>query len=146
MRLAGGEDVGDAAADRELARLVRGIFAGETGVHQTLGEIERRDVLPRLQHQRRAAHAIRRRHARQQRGRRGDDHARGSLGDGVEGAGPHRGDADVRREAAIRIDFVRRKRQHRALGGRGRQSFEGGEEKTRRRRRFSSRSPSPGTT
>ncbi len=58
MRLAGGKDVGDAAADGEFAGLVGGIFTRETGVHQQLGEIDRRDILPRLQRQRRRQHAV----------------------------------------------------------------------------------------
>ena len=52
-------------------------------------------------------------HARQQRRRRRDDDARGAGGERVQRAGARRGDADVRRQPAIRIDLVRRKRQHR---------------------------------
>ena len=53
--------------------------------------------------------------------------------------------ADVRRQAAVRIDLVRRKRQHRPLGRRRRQAFERGEEEADVGDRLS-RSPSLGTT
>ena len=129
VRFAGGKHVGDAAADREFPLLVGRIFAREAGVHQQLGEIDRRDVLSRLQGQRRRQHAVGGRDARQHGGGRGDHDARGALRDRVQRARPHRRDADVGRQAAIRIDFVRRKGQDRALNRRRRQPFERREEK-----------------
>jgi hypothetical protein len=51
------------------------------------------------------------------------------MGDGVQGARAHGRDADMRREAAIRIDFVRRKREHRALNCGRRKPFERGKKK-----------------
>ena len=123
-----GEDIEDSAAAREFAVLVRGIFASEAGVDQELGEILRRDVLSRLQVHRRAEHALRRAHARQQ-GRAGrDDDAGDAAGEGVEGRGPHRRHADVRRHAAIRIHLVRRHGQHGAFDRGFRQAFERGQE------------------
>ena len=116
MRLAGRKDVDDAAADRELAVLVGRIFAREAGVDEQLREIGRRDVLTRLELERRGEQAIRRGDARQQRRRRRDDDPRGPAADGVQRPRARRRDADVRRQPAIRIDFVRRKRQDRALG------------------------------
>ena len=58
LRLAGGKHVDDAAADRELAVLVGRILAREAGVDQQLGEIDRRDVLPGLQLERRAEQPV----------------------------------------------------------------------------------------
>ena len=52
--VAGGKDVDDAAADGELAVLVGRILAREAGVDEQLGQIGRRDVLSRLEIERRA--------------------------------------------------------------------------------------------
>ncbi len=123
------EDVHDAAADGELALLVGGIFAAESGVHEQFGEVGRRDVLSRLQIERRGEHALRRRDAGQQRRCRRDQHARGATGNGVQGAGADGRDADVRRHPAIGIHFMRGERQDRALGGDRRQPFERRQEK-----------------
>ena len=60
MRLAGGKDVDDAAADRELAVLVGRILAREAGVDQQLGQIGRRDVLAGPQVDRRRQQPLRR--------------------------------------------------------------------------------------
>ena len=90
MRLAGGKDVDDAAANRELAVLVGRILAREAGVDEQLGQIDRRDVLARPEVDRGSEQALGRRHARQQRRRRGDDDARGARGDGVQGPRAHR--------------------------------------------------------
>ena len=112
--IAGGIDVHDAAADRELAVLVRRIFAAEPGIDEKLAEIGRGDVLIRPQIDRGAQHARRAADARQQRrGRRDDDSARAAR-QGVEGPGACRGDADVRRHPAVRVDFMGGERQHRS--------------------------------
>ena len=115
LALAGREDVEDAAADGELAVLVGRIFAGEPGVDQQLGQVGRRDVLARLEIDRRGEQTLRRAHPRQQRRRRRDDDPRGAAGDGVKRPGARRRHADVRRQAAVRIDLVRGKRQDRAI-------------------------------
>ena len=128
MGLAGREDVDDASADGELAVLVGRILAGEAGVDEQLGEIQRRDVLPGTQIERRGEQALRRRDARQQRGRRRHDDAGGPARDRVQRAGADRRHADVRLQAAIRVDFVRWKRQDRALGRRVGEALEGREE------------------
>ena len=52
----------------------------------------------------------------------------------VQRPGARRGHADVRRQAAVRIDLVRGKRQHRAFRRRPREPLERGEEERRRRR------------
>ena len=78
MRLAGREDVDDAAADGELAVLVGRILAREAGVDEQLGEIGRRDVLARLELERCGEQRVGRAHTRQQRRRRRDDHPRGA--------------------------------------------------------------------
>ena len=84
--------------------------------------------------ERRRQHPLGRRHARQHGGRRRDHDARGALRDRVQRARAHRRDADVRRQAAIGIDFVRRKRQHRALDRRGRAALRAPPGRTRRPR------------
>ena len=53
-RVARGKDVDDAAAHGELAVLVGRILPREAGVDEQLGEIGRRDVLARLEIERRA--------------------------------------------------------------------------------------------
>jgi hypothetical protein len=58
VRFAGGKDVGDAAAEGEFPRFVGRVFTREAGVDQQLGEIDRRDVLSRLQGQRRRKHLV----------------------------------------------------------------------------------------
>ncbi|PYR09385.1 MAG: hypothetical protein DMF99_15570 [Acidobacteria bacterium] len=127
MRFRHREDVDDAAAGRELAVLIGGIFAAEAGVDEQFRQIGRRDILTGFQLERGGEESLWRGHARQQAGGRRDDYSRGAAADAVQRAGPRGGDADVRREAAIRIDLVRRKRQHRPLGRHRRQPFERGE-------------------
>ena len=127
MRFRHREDVDDAAPGRELAVLIGGIFAAEAGVDEQLRQIGRRDILTGFQLERGGEESLWRGHARQQAGGRRDDYSRGAAADAVQRAGPRGGDADVRREAAIRIDLVRRKRQHRPLGRHRGQPFERGE-------------------
>jgi hypothetical protein len=122
------EDVEDAAAKREFTVLVRRIFTGEASVDQQLGQIGRRDLLPGFEIDRRAQQTLGGRHTRQQRGRRGDNDAGGAGGDGVQRPGTGRRDADVRREAAIRVDLVRREWQHRPIRSLRREPLEGGDE------------------
>ena len=51
--------------------------------------------------------------ARQQRARRRDDQPGGAGGEAVQRAGARRRDLEVRQQAAVRIDFLRRKRHAR---------------------------------
>ena len=62
---------------------------------------------------------IRRAHTRQQRRCRGDDDARGTAGQPVQRACSRRGHVEMRRQAAVRIDFERGERQDALLGLRG---------------------------
>jgi hypothetical protein len=66
MRFAGRKDVDDAAADSEFTLLVCRILAGETGVDEELCEVGWRDVVSRLELQRRRLQTLGRGHARQQ--------------------------------------------------------------------------------
>jgi hypothetical protein len=58
VRFAGREDVDDSSPDSELAVLVRRVFAGESRIDEQLREIGGRDVLARLQLERRAEQPI----------------------------------------------------------------------------------------
>ena len=74
LRVAGGKEVDDAAADAELAVLVDRILAREAGVDEQLAEVVRRDLVPGPEHRSTAREQpLRRADARQQRRRRGDD-------------------------------------------------------------------------
>ncbi len=101
-----GEHVDDAAADREFAVLVGGIFAGKAGLDEALRQVGRGDVLAGLQLQGRGQHAIGRRHARQQRRRRGHHDACRPPGHAMKRARAGRRHADVRRQTAVGIDLV----------------------------------------
>ena len=116
VRLAGRKDIDDPAADGELAVLVGRVFAGEAGIDEQFGQISGRDVEAWLQLEGRGGELFRRADARQQSGRGGDDDARRAMGEGVKCAGARRGDSDVGREAAVRIDLVGRERQHGMAG------------------------------
>ena len=102
VRLAGRENVEDAAADGELAVLVGRIFAGEAGIDQQLGEIGRRDVLAGPQLDRGGEQPFGRADARQQRRRRGDDDPGRAARERMERPRAGRRDADVRRHPAVR--------------------------------------------
>ena len=132
LRLAGRKDVDDAAADRELAVLVRRILAREAGIDEQLREIDRRDLLARLQIERRAEKPARSADARHQgRGRR--DHDAGGAGaDAVQRPRAHRRHADVRRQPPVRIHLVRGERQNGPIGRGAGQPFHA---RPRRRRR-----------
>ena len=124
VRGAGGENIQDAAAPRELPVLVGRVLTIEAGIDQQIRQILRRDVLPRLQVHRRVQDVPGRADARQQRRGRRDDHARRAARERVQGRRPHRRDANVRRHAAIGIDFVRRHGQKHTVERRFRQSLE----------------------
>src|SRR6266545_6304483 len=111
MRLAGREDVDDSAANGELAVLVGRIFTAEPGIDEQFREIGRCNVLPGLQLERRRGEPLRSSDAWQQPGGGGDDDAGGAMGEGMQRARTRRRDADVRREAAVWIDFVGREGQ-----------------------------------
>ena len=121
---AGRENVQDAATARELTVFVGRILAAEAGIDEQVGQIVRRDVLSRLQVDRRLQNTRRRADTRQQRRRRRDDDASRAARQRVQRHRPDRRDADVRRHPAIGIDLVRRHRQDRAVDGRRRQSLE----------------------
>ena len=129
MRLARRKDVDDAAAAGEFAVLIRGVFAGESGVDEERGQIGGRDVLARPKIERRGEHAIGHGHTRENRGGRGDNHSSRAARDRVQRARSDRGDTDVRRQTAIWIDFMRWERQHGVIGGSRRKSFERREKK-----------------
>ena len=93
--------------------LISRIFPAESGVHKVFGEIGRRNVVTRLQVQGRGQQMVRQADPRQQGSRRGHDHTGLGGGDGVERPGPGRCHADVRRQAPVRIDLMRGKRQDR---------------------------------
>ena len=132
LRFSGRKDVHDSASDGKLAVLVGRILAAEAGINQQFGQIGRRNLLSWPEVDGRRQQPFRPRDARHQGRGRGHDDARGSRGEAMERAGPGGGDADVRRKASIRVDFVGRQRQDRALGGRRRT---GPRARTRRRRR-----------
>ncbi len=92
------------------------VFARVAGVDQQLGEAHRLDVLSGAQFDGAAANPVDRAHARQHRGRRGDDDAHEAAGEAVQRASAGGRDFEVRRQAAIGVDFLRRKRQHLPLG------------------------------
>jgi hypothetical protein len=131
MRRAGGVEVDDTAAGGELARLVGGILTRVAGVGKAIHEIGRRDLLVRPQDQSGRFQARRRAEPRKQRGRRGDDQPRRARAQPVERARARGGDVEVRRQAAIRIDLVRGKRDGLARGVGVREPFEDGEKEPR---------------
>ena len=106
--VAGREDVDDAAADAELAVLVDRVFARESRVDERSGEAMRVDVVARAQVEHEVEEGVGRAHARsERRGRRHDD--AGVAGrHGVQRPRARRRDAEVRGEAAVGIDFLRR--------------------------------------
>ena len=119
------EHVHDAAAHAELAVLVDGIFAGESGFDELLGQQERADVDPGRQVHRRRGELSGRHQPRQERGRRDHDHAglaRDDLGQGARASGR---DLQVRRQAAIGVDFVAGQRHDGVGDGGFAQAFEG---------------------
>jgi len=119
--VAGREDVDHPAADAELAVLLHGVLVREARVHQRPRELVHVDVPTRPEIERQGRERVRRADARHERGGRRHHHARLAGGESVQRAGAGRCDAKVGREAAIRIDFLRRKRQERMLnlvGGR----------------------------
>ena len=106
VRLAGGKDIDDTAPDGELAMLVGRVFAGEAGIDEQLRQIGGRNVDPWLQLERGGDELLRRADARQQSGGRGNDDARAAVSESVERARPRRGNAHVRRHAAVGIHLV----------------------------------------
>ena len=76
--------------------------------YEQFSEINGRDVLARLQLERRRDESVGRGNARKQCRCRGHDDPRRSASEPVKGPGARGRHAHVRLEAAIRIDFVRR--------------------------------------
>ena len=116
LRLAGREDVDQAAADAELAVLIDGIGAGEAGVDEAIGERRQVDVDVGLQHHGGVAHPLDAADAGGNRRHRGHDDACRLRRQRVQGARPRRRHVEVRRDLAIRIDLERRAGEHDALG------------------------------
>jgi hypothetical protein len=110
------KDVHDPATDRELAVFVGWVFAGEPGIDEQVGEIGRCDVLPGSEVERRRQESQGSGHTRQERRRRRHHDPRCPARDRVQGSCADRRDADVRRQPAIRIDFVRREGQNPRFG------------------------------
>ena len=115
LRVARREEVHDAAATRELAVLIDRVLGNVAGVGEHRREIARRQLVARLQHERRLEQALRRAHAGQQRRGGRHDQARRAAGERVQGPGPGRGHVEVRRQAPIGVDFRGRERQHGVL-------------------------------
>ena len=127
LTLSGGKHVEDAAADGELSVFIGRIFTGESRVGQQFGQIDRRDILARLQVDRGVEQAPGCAHARQQGRRRGDDDPGGTARHGVQRAGARGCHADVRSETAVRIDFMRGEREDGSHHGIVRETLERGE-------------------
>jgi hypothetical protein len=111
--------------------LVDGILGHESGLREPRPEILRRDLVTRRQRESRIANPRRIRHTREQRARRGDDNARRPGGERMERSCTSGRDLEVRSETAIRIHFLRRKRQDDVLGVGARKSLEARQKKPR---------------
>ncbi len=96
--VAGREDVGDAAANRELAVLIDRILARESGPHQDVGQFHRVDVVARLELERRRHQRAGIRQPGQERGGGCDDDP--GLAGGERRAGHGRGPTPRRSAAA----------------------------------------------
>ena len=145
LGVAGREHVHDAAAHAELAVLVDGILARESGFDELLGQQERADIDPGRQVHRRRRELSGRHQPRQQRGRRDHDHARLARDDLGQRARAGGRDLQVRRQAAIRDrprDWAaarRRRRRRPRPGPRAHRGSTGRPTSARRRRRRSAR-------
>ena len=126
-----GIEVEDAAADAELPVLVDRVLRHEARQRQALGQVLGRDLIARRDRQADVSHARGRREPRQQRARRGDDQPGGAGREAVQRAGARRRDFQMRRQAAIRIDFLRRQRQDGARDVRVGQAFDVRQEEPR---------------
>ena len=126
-----GIEVHHAAADGELAGLVGRVLPRVAGVRQPIAEIDRGDVIAGAQSESGGLEPGGRAQARQER-RGGRDHQpRGARAQRMKGAGARRRDVEVRRQAAIGIDLVRRERHHEVRGVGVRHAFEGRQEEPR---------------
>ena len=96
----------------ELAVLIDRILAREAGVDQVLEQQQRVEVDRPADRDGGGAQPLGRAHPRPQRGRRGHDDTAGSARQRVHRPRAGRGHVEVRRELAIRIDLVRRAREH----------------------------------
>ena len=131
LRLGRRKEVDDAAADAELAVLVDRVAWREPGVGQALAEVVRRDLHPGSDGEAGRGEPRRRAQARQQRPRGRDDDARLARREQVQGPRARGRHLEVQRQAAVRIDFLRRKRRHRALEVGRRQPLEHAKKKAR---------------
>ncbi len=111
LRVGGRIEIDDTAAHAKLPVLVNGIFGRESGSSEPHTQILRRDFATRCERDPRIPHQRRSGHARHERSRRRDDHPRGSACQRMKRPGAGGCDLEVRREATVRIDLVRGKRQ-----------------------------------
>ena len=101
------------------------------GVGEQIAQHDRIEIHPVLQLDGRGLETVGRAQPRQQRGGRCHDDRGGSARDRVQCRGARRGDAEMRRDIAIRIDLQRRKRLDGILERGGRRAFERGHEESR---------------
>ncbi|MXY17325.1 MAG: hypothetical protein F4Y57_10115 [Acidobacteria bacterium] len=113
IRIAGRKAVDHAAADAELTVLIDRVGRDEPAVGQQIAQVQRRYEVAHDELTRSRQQACRTAHARQQRGDRRHRHPRRAAGESGQRAPARRGRVQVRRDAAVRIDFGRRQRQDR---------------------------------
>ena len=105
-------EVDDAAADAEFAVLVHRILGREARDGEPLAKVDRGDLGSRRERQADVLETGGIAQPRQQGTSGRDDEPGSSRREAVERARPRGGDFEVRREAAIRIHFLRREGQH----------------------------------
>ena len=111
--------------------LVHGILTRKARVPKQVAERHRVEVHSIPEFDRRGFEVVGRAEPRQKRGGGGDDDCRASVRDGVQRRGARRGDAEMGRDRAVRVDLEGRKRFDRILERGGRGAFEGGKEESR---------------
>ena len=127
----GGKIIDDAAANAELAVLVDGILAREAGVGEQVAERDRIEIHPVLELDGRGFEIAGRAEPRQERGRRGhDDRARVRSRCACSARGARRGDTEMGRDVAVRVDLQGRERLDGILERGGRGAFERGHEES----------------
>ena len=116
--------------------LVGGILAGESGIHQELRQVGRRDVLAGPEIDRDIPQARRSADAWQEGRSRRNDNAGAAAGQAVECSSSRRSDANVRGQSPVRVDLVGGKRENRAVDRHRRQAFERREKESHVHRRL----------
>ena len=127
-------EVEHAAAHAELAVLVDGILGRKPCRREPFSKLLRGDLVTGRDGQTRrheGAAATERRGSRASRRR--DNEAGGAGGQRVKRAGARRRHREVRRKTAVRIDFLRWKRQNSAVNGRSRRAPAAARRRTVRR-------------